>query len=61
MIRLGSSEGSQGKMEQLLMAVIVSPFFITMAVFAVAFFFAPALPNEISPETEHDHEEMDHS
>ena len=41
-------KASGQKMEPLLTAVIVSPFFITMAVFAVAFFFAPALPNEKS-------------
>jgi len=31
-----------------------------MVGFAVAIAFAPAVPNEISPATEHDHEEMDH-
>jgi hypothetical protein len=48
-------------MEQLLNLVIVSPFLITIAIFAVAFFFAPALPNDNLPATEHDHQKMDHS
>jgi hypothetical protein len=42
-------------MEQLLNVVVVS----RLVVFAVAIFFASAVPNEIAPETEHDHEEMD--
>jgi hypothetical protein len=46
--------------ERLLAAVLVAPFVITMVGFAVAIAFAPAVPNEISPATEHDHEEMDH-
>ena len=46
--------------EQLLTAVLVAPFVITMIGFAVAIFFAPGVPNEIAPATEHDHEEMDH-
>jgi len=46
--------------EQLLTAVLVAPFVITMVGFAVAIAFAPAVPNEIAPATEHDHEEMDH-
>jgi hypothetical protein len=37
------------KMEQLLTAVIVAPFVITMIGFAVAIAFAPAVPNEIAP------------
>jgi hypothetical protein len=36
-----------------------SPFFIAMVGFAVAIAFALAVPNEIAPATEHDHEEMD--
>ena len=48
-------------MEQLLTAVIVAPFVITMVGFAVAIAFAPAVPNEIASETEHNHEEMDHA
>jgi hypothetical protein len=47
--------------EQLLTAVLVAPFVITMVGFAVAIAFAPAVPNEIAPATEHDHEEMDHA
>ena len=43
--------------EHLLTALIVAPFFITMVGFAVAIAFAPAVPNEIAPATEHDHEE----
>jgi hypothetical protein len=46
--------------ERLLTAVIVAPFVITMVGFAVAIAFAPAVPNEIAPATEHNHEEMDH-
>ena len=42
------------KMEQLLTAVIVAPFVITMIGFAVAIAFAPAVPNEIAPATDHD-------
>jgi hypothetical protein len=42
-------------MEQLLTAVIVAPFVITMVGFAVAIAFAPAVPNEIAPATGHDH------
>jgi len=38
-------------MEQLLTAVIVAPFVITMVGFAVAIAFAPAVPNEIAPAT----------
>jgi hypothetical protein len=44
------------KMEQLLTAVIVAPFVITMVGFAVAIAFAPAVPNEIAPATGHDHD-----
>jgi hypothetical protein len=44
------------KMEQLLTAVIVAPFVITMVGFAVAIAFAPAVPNEIAPATDHDHD-----
>ena len=47
--------------EQLLTAVLVAPFVITMVGFAVAIAFAPAVPNEIAPATEHDHKEMDHA
>jgi hypothetical protein len=45
-------------MEQFLTAVIVAPFVITMVGFAVAiaFAFAPAVPNEIAPATGHDHD-----
>ena len=43
--------------EHLLTALIVAPFFITMVGFAVAIAFAPAVPNEVAPATEHDHEE----
>jgi hypothetical protein len=43
-------------MEQLLTAVIVAPFVITMVGFAVAIAFAPAVPNEIAPATGHDHD-----
>jgi uncharacterized membrane protein YGL010W len=51
-----------GKMEEhLLTALIVAPFFITMVGFAVAIALAPAVPNEIAPATEHNHEEMDHA
>jgi uncharacterized membrane protein len=41
-------------MEQLLTAVIVAPFVITMVGFAVAIAFAPAVPNEITPAIGHD-------
>jgi hypothetical protein len=41
--------------EQLLAAVLVAPFVITMVGFAVAIAFAPAVPNEIAPATEHYH------
>jgi hypothetical protein len=41
-------------MEQLLTAVIVAPFVITMIGFAVAIAFAPAVPNEIASATDHD-------
>jgi hypothetical protein len=44
--------------EQLLTAVLVAPFVITMVGFAVAIAFAPAA---IAPATEHDHKEMDHA
>jgi uncharacterized membrane protein YGL010W len=51
-----------GKMEEhLLAALLVAPFFITMVGFAVAIAFAPAVPNEIAPATERDHEETDHA
>jgi hypothetical protein len=43
--------------ERLLAALIVAPFVISMAGFAVAIAFAPAVPNEIAPATDHDHEE----
>jgi len=43
--------------EHFLTALIVAPFFITMVGFAVAIAFAPAVPNEVAPATEHDHEE----
>ena len=43
-------------MEHLLTAVIVAPFVITMVGFAVAIAFAPAVPNEIAPATDHDHD-----
>ncbi len=43
-------------MEQLLTAVIVAPFVITMVGFAVAIAFAPAVPNEIAPAIGHDHD-----
>ncbi|MGH6847632.1 MAG: hypothetical protein ACREC0_09380 [Methylocella sp.] len=46
--------------EKLLAAILTAPFVITMVGFAVAIAFAPAVPNEIAPATEHDHEEMDH-
>jgi hypothetical protein len=48
-------------MEQLLTAVKVAPFVITMVGFAVAIAFAPAVPSEIAPATEHDHEKMDNA
>jgi hypothetical protein len=44
------------EMEQLLTAVIVAPFVVTMVGFAVAIAFAPAAPNEIAPATSHDHD-----
>jgi hypothetical protein len=44
--------------ERLLAAVLVAPFVVTMVGFAVAIAFAPAVPNEIAPATEHGHEEM---
>jgi hypothetical protein len=47
--------------ERLLAAVLAAPFFITMVGFAVAIAFAPSVPNEIAPATEHNHEEMDHA
>jgi hypothetical protein len=47
--------------ERLLAAVIVAPFVITMVGFSVAIALAPAVPNEIAPATEHNHEEMDHT
>jgi hypothetical protein len=47
--------------ERLLAAALVAPFFICMIGFAVAIAFAPAVPNEIAPATEHDHEEMDNA
>jgi hypothetical protein len=43
--------------ERLLAAIVVAPFVITMVGFAVAIAFVPAVPNEIAPATEHDHEE----
>ena len=43
-------------MEQFLTAVIVAPFVITKVGFAVAIAFAPAVPNEIAPATDHDHD-----
>jgi hypothetical protein len=43
-------------MEQLLTAVIVAPFVITMVGFAVAIAFAPTVPNEIAPAVGHDHD-----
>jgi hypothetical protein len=46
--------------ERLLAAALVTPFFICMIGFTVAIAFAPAVPNEIAPATEHDHEEIDH-
>jgi hypothetical protein len=46
--------------ERLLAAVLASPFVITMVGFAVAIAFAPSVPNEIAPATEHNHEETDH-
>ncbi len=46
--------------ERLLFAALVAPFFICTVGFAIAIAFAPAVPNEIAPATEHDHEEMDH-
>jgi hypothetical protein len=49
------------KMEHLLSIALVSPFFLTLAIFIVAIAFAPAVKNEIAPATEHDHEEMDHA
>ena len=48
-------------MEQLLNIALVSPFFLTLAIFTVAIVFAPTVKNEIAPATEHDHEEMDHA
>jgi hypothetical protein len=45
--------------ERLLAAVLIAPFVICMVGFAVAIAFAPAVPNEIAPATEHDHEKMD--
>ena len=47
--------------EKLLAAVLTAPFVITMIGFAIAIAFAPAVPNEIAPATEHDHEETDHA
>jgi hypothetical protein len=47
--------------ERLLDAVLVAPFVLTMVGFAVAIAFAPSVPNEIAPATEHNHEEMDHA
>src|ERR1700674_4291938 len=43
------------KMEQLLTAVIVAPFVITMVGFAVAIALPPAVPSRIAPTTGHDH------
>jgi hypothetical protein len=48
-------------MEHLLNFALVSPFFLTLAIFIVAIVFAPAVQNEIAPATEHDHEETDHA
>ncbi len=47
--------------ERLLAVVLTAPFVITMVGFAVAIAFAPSVPNEIAPATEHNHEEMDHA
>jgi hypothetical protein len=47
--------------ERLLAAVLASPFVITMVGFAVAIAFAPSVPNEIAPATEHNREETDHA
>jgi hypothetical protein len=47
--------------EKLLAAVLIAPFVICMVGFAVAIAFAPAVPKEIAPATEHDHEETDHA
>ena len=48
-------------MEQLLNIALVSPFFLTLAIFTVAIVFAPPVKNEIALATEHEHEEMDHA
>lgn len=45
----------------LLNIALASLFFTVLLVFAVAIAFAPAVPNERAPATEHDHEEMDHA
>ena len=44
--------------ERLLAALIVAPFVISIVGFAVAIAFAPAVPNEIAPATDHDREEQ---
>ena len=49
------------KMEQLLNLALVSPFFLTLAIFTVAIVFAPPVKNEIALVTEQEHEEMDHA
>jgi hypothetical protein len=48
-------------MEQLLNLALVSPFFLTLAIFTVAIVFAPPVKNEIALATEQEHEEMDHA
>ena len=48
-------------MEQLLNIALVSPFFLTLAIFTVAIVFAPPVKNEIALATEQEHEEMDHA
>src|ERR1700730_36511 len=48
-------------MEQLLNIALVSPFFLTLAIFTVAIDFAPPVKNEIALATEQEHEEMDHA
>jgi len=53
--------GGEKMDEKLLAAVLITPFVICMVGFAVAIAFAPAVPNEIAPATEHDHDEMDHA
>ncbi|MGC2222370.1 MAG: hypothetical protein WA624_08365 [Methylocella sp.] len=48
-------------MEKMDERLLAAPFVITMVGFAVAIAFAPSVPNEIAPATEHNHEEMDHA